>query len=131
MVNSKKACNFGAFSLSVFFGFILFTLGIDAVNDLNKKLFEMIVEGNTEKVQQIIDTGIDVNAVDEDGVTFLMTAVFLRRADIVNLLLQAGADPAISDALGETAMDIARKKGYEEILEQLYNFEVSKHVFVI
>jgi ankyrin repeat protein len=47
-------------------------------------------------------------------------AVSSGRIDIVQMLLAAGADPALRDYQGETPLDVARKKSPEiaELLKQ-------------
>jgi len=49
----------------------------------------------------------NVNATDADGVTALMIAAARDNSQMIGLLIQAGADPHIKSAAGETARDIA------------------------
>lgn len=48
-----------------------------------------------------------VNTADADGVTALMIAAARDNSQMIGLLIQAGADPRIKSAAGETAHDIA------------------------
>jgi quinoprotein dehydrogenase-associated probable ABC transporter substrate-binding protein len=48
-----------------------------------------------------------VNTTDADGVTALMIAAARDNSQMIGLLIQAGADPRIKSAAGETAHDIA------------------------
>lgn len=50
-----------------------------------------------------------VNAADADGVTALMIAAAHDNSQIIALLIQAGANPGMKSAAGETARDIAVK----------------------
>jgi len=50
-----------------------------------------------------------LNAVDADGVTALMIAAAHDNSQMIALLIQAGADPHMKSAAGETARDIAAR----------------------
>ena len=65
---------------------------------------------------ELINRGADANAASADGSTPLTVAVSHRRADLVQLLLQSGAAPEAVDRQGNTALSIARKMNYGEIL---------------
>lgn len=53
---------------------------------------------------------IEVDRRDNDGYTALMWAASKGHEDMVNLLLEAGADPKLKNKRGETAGDLARKR---------------------
>ena len=76
--------------------------------------------GHVDYVRRVVRTGIDVNHVNDLGWTALLEAVILgqgteRWQQIVRVLLAHGADPAIADDDGVTALEHARAKGYAEI----------------
>ena len=52
---------------------------------------------NKETLEELIDYGADVNALNNRGRTPLLLSCFYRYTDSVNVLLGAGADPSISD----------------------------------
>ena len=54
----------------------------------------------TEVLQAIISHGIDVNATNKKHVTALIIACHKANADAINILLEAGADPNITDSKG-------------------------------
>ncbi len=49
-----------------------------------------------------------------DGVSALMEAVSTRHNDLIDPLISYHADPAMKDARGRTAADIAKQKGNDE-----------------
>ncbi|HWI32754.1 MAG TPA: ankyrin repeat domain-containing protein [Lapillicoccus sp.] len=76
--------------------------------------------GHVEYVRRVVQTGIDVNHVNDLGWTALLEAVILgdggpRHQEIVRILVAAGADRSIADQSGVTALQHAQRKGYREI----------------
>jgi ankyrin repeat protein len=80
--------------------------------------------GHVEVVRALLDTEIDVDHVNNLGWTALLEAVILgdggpRHQEIVELLVAAGADRSIADPDGVTALEHARRGGYDEMLRTL------------
>ena len=76
--------------------------------------------GHVDYVRRVVQTGIDVNHVNDPGWTALLEAVVYgdgsaRYQEIVRILLAAGADPAIADANGRTALQHAEARGQSEV----------------
>ncbi len=76
--------------------------------------------GHVDYVRRVVETDIDVNHVNDLGWTALLEAVILGDGSkpyqqIVRILLDAGADPAIADGDGVTALQHAEEKGFDEI----------------
>ncbi|WP_229674883.1 ankyrin repeat domain-containing protein [Terrabacter tumescens] len=76
--------------------------------------------GHVDYVRRVVQTGIDVNHVNDLGWTALLEAVILgdggdRHQQIVRILLGAGADRTIADRDGVTPLEHARRKGYVAI----------------
>lgn len=69
-------------------------------------------------VNYILDYGLEIDAVQGDGKTALMIAAESGRKDIVELLLNRGANPRII-ASGFRAEDLARINGRKDIVEIL------------
>jgi uncharacterized protein len=67
----------------------------------------------------LVAAGADVRATQQDGVTPLHEAAHIGRVDLVQLLLEHGADPAARDGKGRTAADFAREGGHSEVLAVL------------
>jgi len=76
--------------------------------------------GHVAYVRRVVQTGIDVNHVNDLGWTALLEAVILGDGSapyqqIVGILLDAGADPEIADGDGATALEHARARGQDEV----------------
>ncbi len=76
--------------------------------------------GHVDYVRRVVRTGIDVNHVNDLGWTALLEAVILGDGsaayqEIVRILLDAGADPAIADGDGVTALEHARSSGQAQV----------------
>jgi uncharacterized protein len=72
--------------------------------------------GHVEYVRRVVRTGIDVDHVNRLGWTALLEAVILgdggkRHQEVARILLNAGADPSITDHQGMTALEHARARG--------------------
>ena len=80
--------------------------------------------GHVDYVRWVLDTDIDLDHVNDPGWTALMEAVLLGDGsepyqEIVQLLVEAGADITISDPNGVTAAQHASADGYDEIVRLL------------
>ena len=67
-----------------------------------------VVAGVESAVQIHIDRGDDLNARDEKGQTPLMLSAARNKATVCKLLVDAGADAALLDPSGRSALGIAR-----------------------
>jgi len=84
--------------------------------------------GHVDTVRELLATAIDIDHVNNLGWTALIEAVILgdgktRYIEIVGLLLAAGANPAIADREGVSALDHAIASGYKEIADLLRTAE--------
>jgi hypothetical protein len=80
--------------------------------------------GHLPYVRRAVDTGIDINHVNDLGWTALLEAVILGDGSrdyqrIVQVLLEHGADPSIPDSDGVSARDHAANRGFTEIARLL------------
>ena len=81
--------------------------------------------GHVEIVRELLTrTDVDVNHINDLGWTALLEAIILsnggeRHQQIVQLLVDHGADVNIPDGNGVTPLAHARQRGYQQIIEIL------------
>jgi ankyrin repeat protein len=79
--------------------------------------------GYLEEVKSIVTGGGDVNwQLQPSGLSPLMSAASGGHTDIVRYLLSQGADPALKDENGKTALDYARQSGANDIVKLLEQY---------
>ena len=93
--------------------------------DGSTALMLVIYKGNinTEIVKLLTDGGADLNLQDTDGWTALYAAVYDGNTEIVNLLINKGADKTLKTTkkfevypIGSAVCDIAKLKKKKEII---------------
>jgi ankyrin repeat protein len=109
----------------------LLELTLDAGADVNAKdrfngtgLIRAAERGHSAIVRRLLETDIDVDHVNRLGWTALLEAVILGEGGpahirTVRLLVDAGADASIADESGTTALEHARRRGFDEIEQML------------
>jgi ankyrin repeat protein len=80
--------------------------------------------GHPTTVRILLGTDIDLDHVNNLGWTALIEAVILGdggpvHQEIVGLLVDAGADPAIADREGVTPLEHARRHGFDAMAERI------------
>ena len=81
----------------------------------NTALMGVAFKGYLSIADMLIAAGAEVNRRNRGGQTPLMMAALFARHDMIRLLLASGADPALCDGNGDTAADLARSQGNEEV----------------
>lgn len=74
---------------------------------------------NLDLVKLLVSHGANVNIPNSDGNTPAMDAAYLGKVNILRYLLNNGADLALKNRRGETALDLARNKSNEKAIALL------------
>ena len=90
-------------------------------------MFSAIYDNVPEKVQEIIDSGFDVNTKNSDNNSPLAAAAYYGRTTIIQMLLSAGADVNLMCRGGNTALHFASKNGHVMAVELLLENGADKH----
>ena len=80
--------------------------GDDAKDWMRRALYG----ADADVVGALLAAGFDARTADQDRVTLLMIAAEIGNAEVVKLLLAAGADPTARDSSGRNAADRARDR---------------------
>ena len=73
----------------------------------------------TDIAKALIERGANINAQAKNGMTALMIAATHNSAPMIGLLMDAGADPAVKNAQGLTATEVAEKNGNLEAAQAI------------
>jgi ankyrin repeat protein len=88
-----------------------------------KSTIQSIYSGSLPVVQLLYRKGgLPINQQSVDGNSALFFACLWGQYEIVNYLLDLGADFTVANSRGETPLSIARKKGYSDIVLLLQQF---------
>ena len=83
-------------------------------------IHDAVMNGNIDEVQWQLDAGIDVNEESSKGLTPLHYAASAGHNDIVELLIERGANVNATDSgKGATPLDYAHWGDHEEVIETL------------
>jgi uncharacterized protein len=75
--------------------------------------------GDLTTAKILLDAGADVNERTRLDRTALIFAAGAGKLELVQFLLSAGADPRIVDLNGDTAAELAKKKGFADVANSL------------
>jgi uncharacterized protein len=99
------------------------SLANDRLSRSKEESFEALLRasliGHTAAVEALLDTGLDVNAKDQNAWTPLLEAVFGGHTDTIRVLLDRGADINATDQTGWTPLMEAASKGRSEVVKIL------------
>jgi len=84
----------------------------------NTALMDAAAEGRTEAVRMLLDAKAKLEFKSKNGQTALILAIGQRHVETAKLLLEAGADPSVKDALGMSG------KGYAK----LFNMDLGESI---
>ncbi len=93
---------------------------LDAGADPNEKdaLAYAVRKGDPRLVQRVLDAGSIVNP-NEAGTSPLCQAASGNHFEIVKMLVEAGVDLSIKERTNQTALDIGKDEGFENIVNFL------------
>ncbi|KAL6793087.1 ankyrin repeat-containing domain protein [Trichoderma sp. SZMC 28012] len=77
------------------------------------------IAGQAKTLQLLLDHGVDISVVDEDGCTPLITASFFGFTEVVRILLSWGSNVNVTDPKGKTALTFAIQNGHTKTAELL------------
>jgi outer membrane protein OmpA-like peptidoglycan-associated protein len=98
---------------------VLMLVLLAGCSDNEKAMVDAVKNGDTAKVQSLLDKGVSPNLKTDDGKSILMLAAYLGHADIAKLLIDKGADVNARDKAGKTALMYSAEKGNIEIAKLL------------
>lgn len=90
-----------------------------AALELASKLFDMARKGESASLLAYLTAGIPVNMLNSSGDTFLMLASYYNHPDLVESLIERGADPGILNDKGQSPLAGAVFKDYTEVVRIL------------
>jgi len=93
---------------------------IDKINEDGwSQLNWEVKEGKIENVKLLLENGASINLASKFGYTPLIWAVYKGNLEIAKLLLSKGADKSILSEENKMAIDYAKEKGFDDILDLL------------
>ena len=88
--------------------------------DGRQPLQAALEDGDEDRAYVLLALGAEVNARGSDGRTPLMTAIEAGLSpEMLERLMDRGADPALEDAEGKNATTLAEEKGMDSALQIL------------
>ena len=99
---------------------VLIAAGADVDERNDKEETPLMQVSSVAATRLLIENGADVNATEKtEKFTPIMYAAIYGLSPIVDVLLDAGADPAMQDIDGDTAATFARKGGFPRLSDKL------------
>ena len=90
-------------------------------------LMRAALDGNTERVKELIHQGADINQRDDNGRTALMFAVINAHYETMDVLLESGADVNAKSYIGGTALMGAALAGDLRMVQALLDKGADLH----
>lgn len=90
------------------------------LSDQEAALVLAAAKGDTKKVKDLLDKGVNVDTRDPDGnATPLCHAAWFGHADTAQLLIERGADVNAKKSDGASVLTLATMSGHKDIAEML------------
>jgi uncharacterized protein len=87
--------------------------------------FNAVHSGRIDEVKGFLASHVNIDAVDEENQTGLMTACILNLVEMVVLLLENGAAVDLQDSEGTTALIFAAQRGHVDIVVELLKYNAN------
>lgn len=84
---------------------------------MQERLFEAVEGKEFDKVKELLDNGVAINAQDGQGRTAIMIATYANDVEMVKILIEAGADVDIQDDMLNNPFLYAGAEGYMDVLK--------------
>ncbi|MEC1156020.1 ankyrin repeat domain-containing protein [Cytobacillus horneckiae] len=84
---------------------------------LNEQLLLAAERGESDKINNLIKEGANINAQDEKGRTATLIATYNNHVETANVLIKAGADVNLQDEMKNNPFLYAGAEGYIDILK--------------
>jgi len=92
-------------------------------NQMNAALLDAVISNQPEQVKQLLEQGADPNFFeDEAQIRPLHFAAVYDSADVVSLLVLAGADIHATTEYHDTPLSVAKRHGHNKTLGALSKF---------
>ncbi|WP_405153521.1 ankyrin repeat domain-containing protein [Paenibacillus sp. FSL K6-0108] len=85
----------------------------------DEQLLKAALEKDTESIEKWIQEGANINAQDQSGRTAAMIATYNNDLASFQVLIEAEADPSITNRYGGTALIPASEHGYVDVVREL------------
>lgn len=99
----------------------------DSSVEAQKALFYAVEKGNMVYAQKLLNMNLDVDVKAPNGFTPLMYAAARGHAGLTELFLRNGANPALLNAEGDSAVDLALRMGHSAVAEVLKQARLKHH----
>ena len=94
----------------------------ESSKDMENRLFPCAAAGDATTLKNLISCKVSVNAVDYSGQSALHLAAYHGRAEVVQILVEAGADTSQQNIWGKSTMDYAAQGGHVPIQQLLIKY---------
>ncbi len=88
----------------------------DPFKEIHKHIRNAAKEGDIEQIKRLTAIGADINSQDEEGNTPLLFAIKAGQCETAFFLKEKGANSALCNKTGDTALSAAAYNGYEDLV---------------
>ena len=113
--------------VGILFALLIISFGIRAQDNPLPNLHMAAVQGDVEVVQQHVEAGSDLDALDAYGSTALNVAITFGHTAVAQTLIKGGADLEIADAYGSGPLHLAALFGRAETATALIQAGANKY----